>query len=120
MKVDRIQGTSFQSKQRFLPQKTNAAIKQILLNMDEESIIISKEKAHMLKSLDNWSSKLILDQKAFNSKAANVESNAIKKKRYSHAIDEFNSDPEHNLKELISSGLVKEDPHEIALFLHSL
>ena len=51
MKVNSIQSTNFQAKQRFVSAATNNGIKKLLENMNEESIIINKEKAYMLKSL---------------------------------------------------------------------
>ena len=51
MQISSVHNISFQSKARFISPKTNDGLKQILSNMNEESIIINKDKAHMLKSL---------------------------------------------------------------------
>ena len=65
MQVNRVQSVSFQSKTRFLSPELNDGIKQLLTNMNEESVIISKEKAHMLKSLTVDGDKVLYDNRKY-------------------------------------------------------
>lgn len=74
--------------------------------------------AAILKNLNKWSR-----QKEISLKQTQVTSQIEKSKKlkvlYSKAIDDFNADPEHNLTSLIDTGLVKNDPKNIASFFHS-
>lgn len=74
--------------------------------------------AAILKNLNQWSR-----QKEVSMKPTLVTSQLEKTKKlkalYSKAIDDFNADPEHNITSLIDSGLVKNDPKNIAAFFHS-
>lgn len=74
--------------------------------------------AAILKNLNKWSR-----QKEISSKPNQVTSQIEKTKKlkvlYSKAIDDFNSDPEHNITSLIDTGLVKNDAKSIAAFFHS-
>lgn len=74
--------------------------------------------AAILKNLNKWSR-----QKEASMKPTPITSQLEKTKKlkvlYSKAIDDFNADPEHNITSLIDSGLVKDDPKNIAAFFHS-
>lgn len=74
--------------------------------------------AAILKKLNNWSNKKSPSMKP-TSTTSKIEKSKKLKAMYSKAIDEFNSDPEHNINQLIESGLVKEDAKSIAQFFHS-
>ena len=74
--------------------------------------------AAILKKLNIWSSQRPA-VKTTAPTTAIFEKTKKLKALYSKAIDDFNSDPEHNLQSLIDSGLVKDDSKSIASFFHS-
>jgi len=67
----------------------------------------------ILRSLNEWSKEHISET------PSPFEATRKLKQLYSRAIDEFNSDPVHNIDSLINSGLVQDNPKSIASFFHS-
>jgi hypothetical protein len=75
--------------------------------------------ARILKQLDEWSQNVQTAESPSTQRPSQIEQTRKLKALYSKAIDDFNADPEHNLKSLVESGLVKNEPKRIAEFLHT-
>lgn len=82
------------------------------LSDDEEALHCL---ATIIKNLDTWSSEKLTDTKI----TTQIDETRKLRAKYTKAIDEFNADPIHGVNALVESGLVKDDPKNVADFLRS-
>ena len=88
-------------------------VDSLIKNSNNQLVLSALES--ILTSLENWNNNDI----TYNNRLTKYENKRKLKVLYSEAIEKFNSDPESGFKELIATGLVKDDPKEIASFFHT-